>query len=317
MPSLIVLINRITLIPSQMTHVRRLLKPGGYLILLEITNTDTIHTTFLVGGIKGWWAGQQDGRIWGPMLSVPAWDQLLQRMGFRGIDVHTMLGNPKFSVNSIIVFQAIDDRIQLLHDLLAIPSKEFLLPQLKDLVILGGATRLVIKLSNILESRFDRIIRARMPESLELGDSSNPAVLSLVDIDRSCFQDLTEDCLQSLQALTTVAGKLLWVTVSPESDCPYYGMSKGWLKSLAHENKKCLYQYLNIDNRDAVDSSPLVTTLMHLVCTDSGNVYTLLMSITPNLSCTLKMASCESVASRMSRPRINDISQFGDGYARR
>ncbi|KAI2322177.1 hypothetical protein LOZ01_004717 [Ophidiomyces ophidiicola] len=267
------------MIQQTMTYVRRLLKPGGYLILLEVTNMETIRTTFLVGGFEGWWAGHQDGRVWGPMLSVPSWEQVLKQTGFSGIDAHTMLGDPKYSVNSVIVSRAVDDYFRLLREPLAVSFDEASIPQLQELVILGGATDKTSSLASdlciILKSRFDRIICADTPELVEIDEISNPVILSLVDLDRPCFQELNEKRLQYLQKLTTAAAKLLWVATGSEGDCPYLGMSKGWLRSLAHENKSCLYQYLNIDRIDATSSSLLASTLMSLAYTNCRNDYTL------------------------------------------
>ncbi|KAL4935944.1 hypothetical protein BDV06DRAFT_228348 [Aspergillus oleicola] len=263
-----------------LTHVRRLLKPGGFLVLLEVTNTETIRTTFLVSGFEGWWAGHEDGRIWGPMLSVPGWDDVLRRTGFGGVDTHIMLGNPKYSVNSVMISQAVDDCIQLLRNPLS-PPPGISVPPLSDLVILGGATnwtsRLVADLREILTPCFGRITDARTPELLDLGSLSQAStmVLSMVDLDWPCFEDLTDDRLRAMQTLITATHKMLWVTIGPEYECPYYGMSKGWLRSLQHERKDSFYQYINIEDRNAVSISELATVFMRLVYTNNANDYTL------------------------------------------
>ncbi|KAL4755948.1 non-reducing polyketide synthase pyr2 [Aspergillus foveolatus] len=263
-----------------MTHVRRLLKPGGFLILLEVTNTETIRTTFLVSGFEGWWAGHEDGRIWGPMLSVPGWDDVLRRTGFGGVDTHIMLGDPKYSVNSVMISQAVDDRIQLLRNPLQ-PPPGITLPPPKDLVILGGSTNwtanLVASLREMLAPHFNHITHARAPELLDQGSSAEATtvVLSMADLDWPCFEDLTDDRVCAMQSLVATTDKMLWVTIGPEHECPYYGMSKGWLRSLAHEHKECLYQYFNIEDKHSATPSELATVLMRLLYTDTTNDYTL------------------------------------------
>jgi hypothetical protein len=100
-------------------------------------------------------------------------------------------------------------------------------------------------------------------------------MLSLIDIDRPSFQDLTRDRLQGLQRLVSTASKLLWITAGPESDCPYLDMSKGWLRSLAYERRGTLLQYPNIENAAAINAELLANSLMRLVYADSGNDHTM------------------------------------------
>ncbi|KAI9039672.1 type I polyketide synthase [Aspergillus affinis] len=262
-----------------MTHVRRLLKPGGYLFMLEITNTNAIRTTFLMGGIEGWWAGEEDGRVWGPMLDIPSWEKVLRQTGFGGVDLRDGLGDPKLCLYDVIISQAVDDQIRLLREPLATPLHESLFQQANDLLIVGGSTRrtssLVSRISDILKPRFCKIIAAPTLELLALDDASQLTVLSLVDMDRPCFKDLTRSRLQALQQLIPVTKKLLWVTSGAESECPYLGMSKGWLRSLAYERKDSLHQYLNIESPASDEVELLTTTLMRLVYTKNVNDHTL------------------------------------------
>ncbi|QKX61835.1 uncharacterized protein TRUGW13939_08991 [Talaromyces rugulosus] len=262
-----------------MTHVRRLLKPGGYLAMLEVTNQDLLSTSFIVSGFEGWWSGHEDGRVWGPMLTLSGWDNVLKSTGFSGVDTYTStVDNPKLSNYSVIISQAVDEHIQLLRNPMT-PNDKLV----SELVILGGATNwtgcLVSKLSKALESSFIRIHHAQRLEALDLeqiSQQSNPVtVLSLIDIGWPWFQDLSKDRLVPMQGLVTLASKMLWVTAGSEKDCPYMGMSKGWLKSLAYENKHCLYQYLNIEDQKSVDVTLICSTLMRLVHTDKPNDYKL------------------------------------------
>ncbi|KAK4188780.1 highly reducing polyketide synthase AFT9-1 [Podospora australis] len=66
-------------------NVRKLLKPGGRLVLMELTQVAAAHT-FIVGALEGWWMSE-DGRRDGPLLTVPEWDGLLRRTGFTGTNL--------------------------------------------------------------------------------------------------------------------------------------------------------------------------------------------------------------------------------------
>ncbi|KAL3430444.1 hypothetical protein BDV09DRAFT_202202 [Aspergillus tetrazonus] len=258
-----------------MAHVRSLLKPGGYLVMLEITNLDAIRTTFLMGGFEGWWAGEKDGRIWGPMLDVPTWERLLRDSGFGGIDLRVGLGDPKLCLYEVLVAQAVNDQVNLLREPLSAQTETHTQQQWGDLFILGGSTAktsaLVEELGQVLKARFHRVLVAPTLESLSLTGFSQLSVLCLTDMDSPCFRDLTEQRLQALQRLISVTRRLLWVTAGPESDCLDLGLTKGWLRSLAYERRESLHQYLNVENADAVTAELLATALMRLVYAESGN----------------------------------------------
>lgn len=51
-------------------HTRRLLKPGGFLVLLEVIRSDVMRHGLVMGGLPGWWVGHEDGRETGPSLTV-------------------------------------------------------------------------------------------------------------------------------------------------------------------------------------------------------------------------------------------------------
>ncbi|KAM3075032.1 hypothetical protein ACMFMF_005715 [Clarireedia jacksonii] len=62
-------------------NARKLLRPGGQLILLEITSPSSyMHLVF--GCLSGWWLGSQDDRTEGPCLSSTRWLEVLEEAGF-------------------------------------------------------------------------------------------------------------------------------------------------------------------------------------------------------------------------------------------
>ncbi|OQE44560.1 hypothetical protein PENCOP_c002G08845 [Penicillium coprophilum] len=68
------------------SRVRKLLKPGGSLVLVEIEPRSTVFS--LVGGsLTGWWTPEDDFRFDGPLLFRNQWQDVLTRNGFGGIDL--------------------------------------------------------------------------------------------------------------------------------------------------------------------------------------------------------------------------------------
>lgn len=69
-----------------MSRVRKLLKPGGSLVLLEVSPRGA--TVGLVAGtLTGWWAHEDEFRIDTPLLHRDQWADVLSRNGFGGIQV--------------------------------------------------------------------------------------------------------------------------------------------------------------------------------------------------------------------------------------
>ncbi|CAG8953568.1 hypothetical protein HYFRA_00010026 [Hymenoscyphus fraxineus] len=184
-----------------MRHVRRLLKPGGYLVMMEMTG-DMLRMGFIMGALTGWWFGAQmgdEGRQWSPALLLVQWDDLLQRTGFSGVDQavadHTV--SQKHQVTTL-VSQAVDEQFNVLRSPL---SNLGLLPTLSHrLVILGGETlpiaRLAKDLKKKLASWISSIDTISNLESLSLDPLERVSVISLTELDQSLFAiEMTADKL--------------------------------------------------------------------------------------------------------------------------
>lgn len=70
---------------NTMRNVRKLLKPGGKLFLMETTQ-DQMDVQFVFGFLSGWWLSEEEERKFSPSLTVPMWDRVLHRTGFKGVE---------------------------------------------------------------------------------------------------------------------------------------------------------------------------------------------------------------------------------------
>lgn len=74
-------------IQMTMTHVRNLLRPGGKLVLVELTQL-TAWANMIFGTLPEWWSFEDSHlRQDSPLLSPKKWDELLRMTGFGGLDV--------------------------------------------------------------------------------------------------------------------------------------------------------------------------------------------------------------------------------------
>ena len=70
-----------------LANCRKLLKPGGKLILVESTRMRVLPG-LLYGTLTGYWLGIYDGRSEGPFMDLQTWNSRLWRAGFSGTELH-------------------------------------------------------------------------------------------------------------------------------------------------------------------------------------------------------------------------------------
>ncbi|KAL8792787.1 MAG: hypothetical protein Q9195_004600 [Heterodermia aff. obscurata] len=73
-------------IENTLKRVRSLLKPGGHLVLIEMT-VKTLAASLIFGTLPGWWIGEEESRQEGPLLTEHEWNEVLGATGFTGLDV--------------------------------------------------------------------------------------------------------------------------------------------------------------------------------------------------------------------------------------
>ncbi|KAI0852283.1 KR domain-containing protein [Daldinia vernicosa] len=72
-------------ITTALANCKKLLKPGGHLIVTDLTNK-IARRSVVFGILPTWWLGEDDGRHWGPELSEQEWDLRLRSLGYLGIE---------------------------------------------------------------------------------------------------------------------------------------------------------------------------------------------------------------------------------------
>ncbi|ESZ91056.1 hypothetical protein SBOR_8550 [Sclerotinia borealis F-4128] len=109
-----------------MASVRNLLKPGGKIVMIEMTRTVPLYNTF-VGLLDGWWAGIEDGRTNSPGLSVEQWHSILLRNSFSGVEIVANDFEGKAQRSAMLVSRA-TDRIDMPSAQESAPIKLILCP---------------------------------------------------------------------------------------------------------------------------------------------------------------------------------------------
>lgn len=240
-------------IADTLQHARSLLKPGGFLLLVEITGTEIMRTTFCVGGLPGWWLGAGEGRRLHPGMTTEEWHSTLQDTGFSGVDLtFTDMPDAKKHCMSFMASQAVNDTVQQLREPL-----EYLadVPEVKSLLVIGGKTLAVSKAVAAIQRLVgpawsNRITVANDIETIDFSRmGSRPDVLCLQELDSALFTEtITPRRLRALQTMIAAARNVLWLTTKRRTDSPQSNMVVGMARAISKELPHVNIQFLDLDS---------------------------------------------------------------------
>lgn len=250
-----------------MSNVRRLIKPGGYLMVFEVVSNDALRFGLPMGGLPGWWVGADSGRPWGPTLTVPQWDALLSKCGFAGIETVT----PKYHdlhPGAVFAAQAVDDRVRLLRSPLD-ASPETSLCTSGTLTLIGGKTtqvgEIVREVREKVGKRWTDINVIASIEELQLVSlPEGSTVLCVTELDEPLLLNPTPAKFSALKVLWAKARNILWVTKGSRSDEPYSYMMVGLARAMRAEYPTINLQMLDIASLRQGATELLCETLLRL-----------------------------------------------------
>ncbi|KAE8852588.1 hypothetical protein PTNB73_10553 [Pyrenophora teres f. teres] len=237
-----------------MQNIRRLLKPGGYLIIQEGFTNDVGRTGAIFGAFPDWWLGAGEGRIVGPLVSIDEWDKTLRRSGFSGIDTCSSTSHQYSHPTAVFVTQALDDRVSYIRDPLSVPLPQSINLSRYELVIVGGkghrTVDLITQLVPTLQQRFQ--LFSRFHTFAELANSatklsSSSLVLSLAELDQPSLQDLDSAEFEGMKAVLLSLGSIFWVTEGRRASNPFTAMTVGMIRGVVCEVPTLTSQFLDFE----------------------------------------------------------------------
>ena len=252
---------------TTLVHARQLLKPGGYLILSEITNLGLIRYHSIVGSLPEWWLGINDGRKRSPLLTAGGWHAALRKAGFGGVDARTPEIDRVAWPLSIMAAQAVDERVQFLRRPLTLlsPSPPI---QIESLVILGSGSLETARIGEEVVEYLERfcgetIILNGLPtedEAMELNPMST--FLNLVDIDSPIFMDITAEKMDGLKRMLESAKHIVWITQGGLLDHGYHTASTTFNRAIRQEARHINFSHLDVSELQRNESKSIAEYLL-------------------------------------------------------
>ncbi|KAJ5504966.1 hypothetical protein N7463_007840 [Penicillium fimorum] len=275
---------------NMMSNVRRLLKPGGFLVNLETVTNEILRNGIIMGGLPGWWIAANSGRPHGPMLNLDHWDSLLKKCQFGGIETSTPIYDQLHAV-AVWAAQAVDSRLELLRNPTTSLPESFATDS-PPLILIGGKSlatyQLVEEVSTALSSKFSSFVRLPSIESLNTVTIPDGAtVLGLSELDEPLMREVTDEKIEALKALWRSARNILWVSKGARAEQPYSYMMFGIGRVVKFEQPNINLQLLDLDLLDKETSSVITDmVLKHQLIDDysrQGGVDDLLWSSEPEV----------------------------------
>ncbi|KAL7624922.1 hypothetical protein AAE478_004136 [Parahypoxylon ruwenzoriense] len=211
-------------------NVRKLLKPGGHLINLEVTKPKDISANFGFGLMPGYFVGTEKMRELYPAIAEPVWDQLLRDNGFSGNDlVLRDYQSDVCHVFSLIVStaKAQAPNVAREHSILLIID-----------TLSGTQFDLAMALKHALLNHGSYNVDISSLDGAKCIDMTEAdVVISLLELSKAFLADISDEAFQSLKYITKQAQKLMWITSTSvdNPEYPSYNLVHGFLRTIRTE----------------------------------------------------------------------------------
>ncbi|KAF1993194.1 putative hybrid NRPS/PKS enzyme [Amniculicola lignicola CBS 123094] len=255
------------------TNIRRLIKPGGFLVVTELHDGTLARAGTIFGALPGWWLGVGDGRALSPAVDPSHWDNLLRECGFSGCDSMTPTRNSHIMPMYVFVSQAVDYRVDFLRGPLVSaisPLGKSQPAETQELVLLGGnstkTSSVISQLQSILGQHWGTAMKTvtSLSELVALNMHAGVTALSIIDIDEPVLEDLSDLEWEGLKLLLHEAGTVLWVSSGRLARNPHANMMTGFFRCARREIPTLDVQSFDYDDVSALNARELAEVLLRL-----------------------------------------------------
>ncbi|RMZ66024.1 beta-ketoacyl synthase domain-containing [Pyrenophora seminiperda CCB06] len=195
-------------IQETLAHCKLLLKPSGRLVLSEVT-IKRIFSGFIMGPLPGWWLGEADGRMGGPLLNTDEWNMALKTAGFSGVDVDVR-GDRDTSKEPV--------------SLIISTKPEKTVPSLPSCLILTPSTEASNELAHTMQKTFasagHEISVAQWNDVTKM-QVEGKYCICLAEWENAILANLTDGNWDRLREVVLSSAGTLWITGGGALDAPH------------------------------------------------------------------------------------------------
>ncbi|KAE8386092.1 hypothetical protein BDV23DRAFT_187650 [Aspergillus alliaceus] len=236
-----------------MQNVRKLLKPGGKLILMEVTRL-LLRGSVIFGNLPGWWLGAEEGRTHGPTLTEDSWGELLCDTGFSGLDI------------CLRDFPDQEDYMYSVMVSTAEGGQDSSYPPAVIIDSFGTQSVATKQLSQALANLTSVEPEIYTLEGCASADLLGKVCLCLDETSQSLIHQMdTERFYQVRKAISSSKG-LLWVvrSAATDDDVPNASLIAGLARSIRSEDQSKRLITLDLDGERPLSAAEAATSIFHV-----------------------------------------------------
>lgn len=235
------------------TNVRKLLKPGGKLILVENAR-DTLDMQLIFGTLPGWWLSEEPERKMSPNVPLDFWDEVLKDTGFTGVDFDIDDCEDTGRHSSNLIVATAKSPAQYPSSISIICSSQESLPSRTWLDHLSKEIRAETGVFPDVET----LDSARVTDDKVYIFTPEMLKPFLDKMDRSSFE--------KLKSLLLNSQGILWLTSSSRIDAksPLLAQAQGLLRTLKQEDANKRFIQLDFESTSDVWTLDTISHIVHV-----------------------------------------------------
>lgn len=247
-------LHAVSNIAHSLQNARKLLKPGGKMVLLELTRT-ILATGLCLGTFPDYWNGaDRDGRGDSPLIEREMWHGLLVGNGFSGIDIVLDDYKGPVAMASTILTTAVEPEMKMLVE-----------PNIKQCVYLVHFSY-PHPLSRALAKQLcsQRLHVAYVPfAEAKAQIPKHSRVISLVDIESATITQCGPTEFEWMKNLISCASSLVWLSSGDpiSASRPDSGIMVGLLRSIITETPQTRFAHIGLKD----DFTKSLASTAHLI----------------------------------------------------
>ncbi|KAJ6145233.1 hypothetical protein N7470_009128 [Penicillium chermesinum] len=222
--------------------VQTLLRPGGKLILFEITAPELGRSGFIMGLLPGWWLSSEGYRPRGPCVASATWNTLFEEAGFTGLEheFYDYIKDESYELSVLITSKKPEPSAAMLQRQTASESATDtinIVPSSIGLSKENGHFKNAIAIQKYLHGIG---LSSQLISMDKISRSTGLTIVTAdLDLERPFLEKMCPRDFAAMQNLISRSQNLVWVTrtVDDGSSSPSYNMIAGLVRVIHAEEE--------------------------------------------------------------------------------
>lgn len=221
-------------ISRTMSNVRKLLKPGGRLILLEMTRP-VLGIWLIFGCLPGWWNTAEEWRDLGPLLDEDQWERVMVQNNFTKAEANTPNSRDPLEEQTRLIIARAEEEPEVRPSHNDSQSLLVITPQSSY-----ASSQLPQRIMDQLKATTSERLAICSIDQVKDQDLENTIVISLAELDQGFMHCPTEAEFSLVQYLINECEGLVWITrgsIATSASRPELSIVLGMLRSIRAESE--------------------------------------------------------------------------------